>query len=147
MPEKRPSVLFVCYDNMGRSIIAQTLARRRWKSAVRIESAGFSRLAAARLAADPAVLKAVGTTSRRLSRHLDTLNLARFDLFVAMDDGVAVELVERDVPVEKLVVWDFADPDDYSVESYKVLAMEMARAIEALEIELRTFDFGRALSA
>lgn len=121
--------------------MAQTLARRRWKTSVRVESAGFSRLASAGLAPDPVVLRVIGARSRHRSRHLDKLDLERFDLFVAMDDGVAIELVEHGVPVEKLVIWDFADPDDYSLESYKILAEQMVPAIEQLEAELRSTGF------
>lgn len=139
MSAKRPAVLFACYDNMGRSIIAQTLARRRWGTAARVESAGFSGLAAARLPADPVVLRAVGSRSRRLSRHLDGLRLDRFDWFVAMDDGVAMELRERGVPLERMTIWDFADPPDYSLAAYEDLAKEIATAIEELEPEV----FGR----
>ena len=136
---KRPAILFACYDNMGRSIIAQTIARQRWSGAVRVESAGFSGLAAARLPADPVVLKAIGSRSRRLSRHLDNLRLDRFDWFVAMDDGVAMELRERGVPLERMTIWDFADPPDYSVAAYEELAKAIAAAIEDLEPDV----FGR----
>jgi|SRR4051794_36032425 protein-tyrosine-phosphatase len=115
------SVLFICYDNYLRSVLAETLAARRWGAAVRVMSAGVSTHAARHKECHPRLAILFGLTETPRARHLDDVDWRSFTRIVAMDDTIAARLLMRKIPLFRIIRWNVADPQEDTPEAWRLL--------------------------
>jgi protein-tyrosine phosphatase len=110
------SVLFVCHGNTCRSLLAQTLARKRFGASLLVASAGLEPQPPEDAKWAIETLSGLGfNVSWHVPRDVRTVNLGSYELVVAMDHSVASTL--REMTNRSIVVWDIEDPwgnpDDY----------------------------------
>lgn len=136
-------VLFVCYANLCRSPLAETIALKRFGGRCEAESAGV----------DPAAggpFEELLDVARRfygadLSGHRPRFVLdcrpEAFDYIIALDSNVFIRLAGLpEIPAEKLFGWEIQDPAGFGVSTYEKVARR-------LETEIEKFIEGREREA
>lgn len=129
-------VLFVCYGNTCRSVMAEYIARHKIKGA-RFESAGLkpgSRADTRNAVSTLANLFGVDAGSHQ-PRGLDAVDLASFDYVVALDRQVA-KCLKNSIPQDKLDLWEIADPFGSDQSEYDSCARLIEQRVRGLEYRL-----------
>jgi len=147
VPEENTSpvnmkVLFVCYANLCRSPLAETIAKTRFAGRLEAESAGVDPAPGGPFEELLSVAKRF--YGRNLAGHrpravLD-FDLKGFDYVIALDSNVFMRLARTpEIPGEKLFGWEIPDPAGYGIETYekvaRLLEQEIEKFIEARERE------------
>lgn len=126
-------ILFVCQGNTCRSVISEYLARRRFGEGHIFESAGINpQLAAEAANAIQALNRNFGIdASRHVPRGVDRLDLADFDLVIAMDKHVDDSIVPS-CAAHKLKLWKIPDPYGDNSDEYDRACQKIAKQLNAL---------------
>ena len=129
----KPSVLFVCVHNAGRSQMAAALLARRARGAVEVRSAGSE--PAERI--NPAVREVMAEIGVDLSaerpKRLTTDAVEASDVVVTMGCGDACPFF----PGKRYEDWELADPAGRDVELVRPIRDEIEQRVRAL---LRSLD-------
>ncbi|MEE2043343.1 arsenate reductase ArsC [Nocardiopsis tropica] len=128
----KPSVLFVCVHNAGRSQLAAAGLRHRSGGRIEVRSAG----SAPADSLNPAVVEAmaevgVDITGQR-PRVLTPEAVEASDVCVTMGCGDACPFF----PGKRYLDWDLPDPAGRGVEAVRPIRDEIRRRVEALVREL-----------
>jgi arsenate reductase (thioredoxin) len=130
-PEK-PSVLFVCVHNAGRSQMAAALLARRAGGAVEVRSAGSE--PADRI--NPAVHEVMAEVGIDLSaeqpKRLTTDAVEAADVVITMGCGDACPVF----PGKRYLDWELTDPAGRTVEDVRPIRDEIDARVRALLAEL-----------
>jgi protein-tyrosine phosphatase len=103
------SVLFVCQGNTCRSLLAQTLARKRFGTSLLVSSAGLEPQSPEDAKWAIETLSGLGfNVSWHVPRDVRTVDLETYDFVVAMDNSVASGL--REMTNRNVTAWDIEDP-------------------------------------
>ena len=128
----RPSVLFACIHNSGRSVAAQALARHYAAGRVDVRSAGSEPAGAL----NPAVVQAMSEIGLDLSKEFPKPLTDEFvqaaDVVVTMGCGDACPIY----PGKRYLDWELPDPAGKSVEEVREIRDEIGRRVTALLNEL-----------
>ena len=128
----KPSVLFVCVHNAGRSQMAAGLLDLRAKGTVHVRSAG----SAPADSINPAVVEAMAEIGIDLTREFpkpltdDVVRAA--DVVVTMGCGDACPIY----PGKRYVDWELMDPAGKSLHEVRAIRDEIDRRVQALLAEL-----------
>jgi arsenate reductase (thioredoxin) len=130
--DDRPSVLFVCVHNAGRSQMAAGWLRSLAGDAVEVRSAGS--LPADRV--NPAAVQAMAEVGIDLAdqqpKVLTTEVVAASDVVITMGCGDACPVF----PGKRYLDWALPDPAGKGVESVRPIRDEIERRVRALLVEL-----------
>lgn len=130
-----PSVLFVCFDNYLRSVIAEIVASRRWRGRAMAMSAGVSRFSRSHSPAHELIPELFNLSAVPHTRHISEI-AGPIDWFVAMDPHIAVHLQDAiTVHPSRLVTWDLQDPEKDSIRLFRELVRNAEHLIIRLERE------------
>ncbi len=128
----RPSVLFVCVHNAGRSQMAAALLRRRAGDAIVVRSAGTA-------PADeivPTVRDAMAEVGIDLGdagpKVLDTAAVEAADVVITMGCGDACPVL----PGRRYLDWDLPDPAGRAIEDVRAIRDDIDRRVASLVAEL-----------
>jgi protein-tyrosine-phosphatase len=130
--DAKPSVLFVCVHNAGRSQMAAGFLTHLAGDRVTVRSAG----SAPADAVNPAVLKAMAELGIDLSAETpkmlaDEAALAS-DVIITMGCGDACPVF----PAKRYLDWRLEDPADHDVEAVRPIRDEIQRRVQALIAEI-----------
>jgi arsenate reductase (thioredoxin) len=132
MTPARPTVLFVCVHNAGRSQMAAALLERAAGGRVHVRSAGSEPADAI----NPAVLAAMHEVGLDLSTERPKLlsddAVRSADVVITMGCGDACPVY----PGTRYRDWDLDDPAGKSVDEVRPIRDEIARRVDALVSEL-----------
>lgn len=136
---KRPSVLFLCVHNAGRSQMAAALLERAAGDSITVHSAG----SAPGDQLNPAVLAAlaewgIDIAARRPAALTDEMALEA-DVIVTMGCGDACPFY----PGKRYLDWELPDPAGRPIEEVRPIRDDILTRVEALAAEL----LGRNLSS
>ena len=121
------SILFLCLGNICRSPMAHYLAQDMLGDDVLCDSAGLHGETGSPATADAqkAMRLEFGIDmSNHIAKHLNKLNLNKFDAIVCLDEAVYKYLTNK-VPAEKLLNWHVEDPYYYDYNVYVQCAHEI----------------------
>ncbi len=128
-------LLFVCAGNTCRSPMAEALAKRLLAESTSVESAGME-TADGMMATEEGVtvMRELGIDiSTHRSRGLDRLNLADYDLIVALSPRIAQHLTSaRNVPQQRVRVLDIQDPYGRGLAAYRQCLTHLNHALPPL---------------
>jgi protein-tyrosine-phosphatase len=132
MSDERPSVLFVCVQNAGRSQMAAALLRRAGGDRIEVRSA----VSEPADAVHPVVLGAMREIGIDLTRErpklLEDDAVRASDVVITMGCGDACPVY----PGKRYVEWDLEDPAGQPIEVVRRVRDEIAGRVEALAGEL-----------
>ncbi len=132
----RPTVLFICVQNAGRSQIAAALLERYAAGRVRVLSAG----SAPADEVHPSVVTAMAEVgidmSRAKPRALSDSSVHEADAVVTMGCGDACPVY----PGKRYLDWDVADPDGRAIEDVRPIRDDIDRRVRGLLEELAPAD-------
>ncbi|NQX06936.1 low molecular weight phosphatase family protein [Rathayibacter sp. VKM Ac-2856] len=124
---EKPTVLFLCQHNAGRSQLAagllQVLASDRYTAT----SAGLSPAETVNPAIAATVAELGLDISDRTPRSVTVEDLENADIVVAMKPGLTLPAT----PTGRFLEWKFPDPTDWSAESVRPLREAVAARIQA----------------
>lgn len=111
------------------------MARKVWEDEIEVESAGV-----AAWEGNPSPNEALEVArersldlSRHRARHVDALDVDRYDHVVALTEGIADRLrSDFGVAGDRLLVLDVADPFGSGIESYRKVVRQLDDAIDEL---------------
>jgi arsenate reductase (thioredoxin) len=130
--DDRPSVLFVCVHNAGRSQMAAALLDHLGNGAVRVQSAG----SAPASEVNPAVVKVMAEigidVSKELPKRLSDEAVRAADVVITMGCGDACPVF----PGKRYVDWELPDPAGKSVEEVRAIRDQIDLRVRALLAEL-----------
>lgn len=133
MAAKKPSVLFVCVHNAGRSQMAAGWLRSLAGDTIDVRSAGT--LPADRV--NPVAVEAMREVgidlSRSTPRVLDTSLVEASDVVVTMGCGDSCPFL----PGKRYVDWELPDPAGLELPAVRPIRDEIRRRVEQLIAELR----------
>ena len=136
--DQKARILFVCAGNTCRSVLAEYITRRKFGQIAEATSAGLQ----------PGTIhdtaNAVYTLNRLLNidasthtpRDVRELDVAAFDLLVAMDNHIAIQLQELfpALPPNRLVRWRINDPYGDDLVEYEHCAQAVDRELKKLPL-------------
>lgn len=135
-------VLFVCFANLCRSPLAETISDALFAGRIEAKSAGVSPAPTGPFEEMLDVAKRFyrRDLSRHRPRYVLDFDIRDFDYVIALDSNVFIRLARMpEIPGEKLFGWEISDPAGYGVETYektaRTLEKEIARFIEDRERE------------
>jgi protein-tyrosine-phosphatase len=133
MTKTRPTVLFVCVHNAGRSQMAAALTHALSNGEIEVRSAGSE--PADRI--NPAVLQAMQEIGLDLSQEfpkpLSDEVVRDSDVVITMGCGDACPLY----PGKRYLDWELADPAGQPIEKVRQIRDEVRKQVENLVLELR----------
>lgn len=135
---KKPKVLFVCAGNTCRSVLAEYIARKKFRQIAEFSSAGL----------EPGTIEDTenaiytikrsfdGDASDHRPRDVKTLDVSAFELVVAMDNQIAkgVQTIFPNFPVDRLVKWRIKDPYGDDLGEYEQCAFTINAELKKLPI-------------
>jgi len=128
----KPTVLFVCVHNAGRSQMAAGLLRLHGGDAVEVRSAGSTPADEV----NPAVVEVMAEVGVDLSEavptRLSTEYIEASDVVVTMGCGEACPIV----PGKRYLDWDLRDPSGLSPDEVRPIRDEIDRRVRTLLVEL-----------
>jgi arsenate reductase len=131
---RKPTILFLCIHNAGRSQMAAGFARKFGGAAVTIHSAG----SAPGEMLNPAVLEAMDEVgidiSRESPRKLTDEMAEDADVIVTMGCGDACPYY----PQKRYVDWDLADPSGQGIDAVREIRDDIESRVRSLLTELLT---------
>lgn len=130
--DAKPTVLFLCVHNAGRSQMGAALLRERGGEAVRVLSAGSA--PGERL--NPAVVEAMAELGIDISGNLPTgltdAMAREADVVVTMGCGDACPVY----PGKRYLDWELPDPAGKDLAVVRAIRDEVARRVDGLLVEL-----------
>ncbi|MGW7295908.1 arsenate reductase ArsC [Streptomyces xiamenensis] len=131
-PPRRPTVLFVCVHNAGRSQMAAALLGRAAGDRIDVRSAG----SAPAETINPAVLAAMAEEGIDLAAERPTLltegAVRAADVVITMGCGDACPVF----PGKRYLDWNLPDPAGQDLDAVRPIRDEIARRVHALLSEL-----------
>ena len=132
MSQSRPSVLFVCVHNAGRSQMAAAFVAKLAQGRVEVRSAG----SAPADAVNPAVVEAMREVGVDLSAEIPKVLTAgavqASDVVITMGCGDACPVF----PGKRYLDWKLDDPAGQGVDAVRPIRDEIRRRVETLLAEL-----------
>jgi len=135
----RPSLLFVCVKNGGKSQMAAALARRDGGGAVAVHSAGTEPGTALNAQSVAALAEVGADVAGEYPKPLDPALLARVDRVIVLGSEAVV------VPVEGMVgtveTWETVEPSVEGIEGIERMRLirdDIAARVQVLLAELAT---------
>ncbi|MEU5699972.1 arsenate reductase ArsC [Streptomyces aurantiacus] len=130
--QPRPSVLFVCVHNAGRSQMAAAFLTHHGQGRIEVRSAG----SAPADSVNPAVVEAMNEIgidiSAQTPKVLTTAAVQASDVVITMGCGDACPVF----PGKQYLDWTLDDPADQGVEAVRPIRDEIERRIASLLVEL-----------
>jgi protein-tyrosine phosphatase len=126
-------VLFVCYANLCRSPLAETIAKKLFSGRIEAVSAGVDP------APGPPFEELLDVAKRfygadisgHRPRHVLEAGPEKFDYIIALDSNVFMHLTRMpEIPHDKLFGWEIQDPAGYGVTTYEKVARSLEKEIE-----------------
>jgi arsenate reductase len=131
-PAKKPSVLFVCVHNAGRSQMAAGFLTSLARGAIEVRSAGTQ----PSHEVSPSVVEAMADVgvdiSREVPKELTTGAVQDADVVITMGCGDECPVF----PGKRYEDWELADPAGKGIESVRPIRDEIRTRVEALVTEL-----------
>ena len=124
----RPTVLFLCQHNAGRSQLGAGLLEILAGDQYTITSAGLSPADAINPAIAATVAELGLDISGRIPCAVTTQDLDTADIVIAMKPGLALPTT----PTGTYLEWTFPDPTDWSVENVRPLRAAVEKQITEL---------------
>ena len=132
MSEQRPTILFVCVHNAGRSQMAAGFARKLGGDRVQVRSAGSEPAETVNPAAVAAMAE-VGIDLRDAApKLLATDTVREADVIVTMGCGDACPVF----PAKRYEDWELEDPAGKDLVTVRAIRDEIERRVRALLAEL-----------
>ncbi|MEW1887365.1 MULTISPECIES: arsenate reductase ArsC [unclassified Streptomyces] len=133
MPEPKPSVLFVCVHNAGRSQMAAAFLTHLSEGRVEVRSAGSAPAASV----NPAVVRAMAEVGIDLSTEtpkvLTVEAVQASDVVITMGCGDTCPVF----PGKKYLDWSLEDPAGHGVDAVRPIRDRIERHVRDLLAELR----------
>ena len=123
----RPTVLFLCQHNAGRSQLGAALLEHLAGDAIVADSAGFAPADAVNPAVAATVAELGLDITGRRPRAVTADDLERADVVVAMKPGLRLPAA----PAGTFLEWSFPDPTAWDAESVRPLRDAVAARIRA----------------
>ncbi|MGV9551976.1 arsenate reductase ArsC [Streptomyces ardesiacus] len=134
MPETKPSVLFVCVHNAGRSQMAAAFLAHLAEGQVEVRSAG----SAPADAVNPAVVEAMAEIGIDLSAETPKILTAEAvqasDVVITMGCGDTCPVF----PGTRYLDWALDDPAGQGIDAIRPIRDEIAQRVRSMFTELRT---------
>jgi protein-tyrosine-phosphatase len=125
----RQKVLFVCTGNSCRSVFAEYLGRQVFGDAFEFESAGIRPQRAAD--AENAIFTLKNNfgidASGHVPRDVRTLDMADYDLIVALEKSAARIVESLGAPAAKVKLWKVRDPWGSDLAEYDRTSLEIKK--------------------
>ncbi|CEA09366.1 Arsenate-mycothiol transferase ArsC2 [Arthrobacter saudimassiliensis] len=128
----RPSVLFVCIHNAGRSQMAAAYLTALSRGRVEVRSAGSAPAEAVNPAAVQAMAEEGIDISAELPKVLTTAAVQAADVVITMGCGDTCPVF----PGKRYEDWQLADPAGQGLEAVRPIRDEIRRRVETLLAEL-----------
>ena len=129
---EKPSVLFVCVHNAGRSQMAAAYLAELSKGAIEVRSAGSAPADEVNPAAVAAMAEEGIDMSDQSPKVLTTESVQASDVVITMGCGDACPIF----PGKRYEDWKLADPAGKGVESVRPIRDDIRERVEALIVEL-----------
>ena len=131
-PAKKPSVLFVCVHNAGRSQMAAGFLTSLSRGAIEVRSAGSEPAFEVNPSAVDAMAEVGVDISAEVPKVLTTGALKEADVVITMGCGDECPVF----PGKRYEDWELADPAGKGIESIRPIRDEIRTRVEALVTEL-----------
>ncbi|MFC7847636.1 arsenate reductase ArsC [Arthrobacter sp. NPDC057388] len=131
-PAKKPSVLFVCVHNAGRSQMAAGFLTSLSRGAIDVRSAGSEPAFEVNPSAVDAMAEVGIDISAEVPKVLTTGALKEADVVITMGCGDECPVF----PGKRYEDWELADPAGKGIESVRPIRDEIRTRVEALVTEL-----------
>ncbi len=128
MSDERPTILFVCVHNAGRSQMAAGLTRRRAGDRAVVRSAGSDPAETVNPAAVDAMAEVGVDMGDAVPALLETDSVAEADVIVTMGCGDACPVF----PGKRYEDWELPDPAGRPLAEVREIRDEIGRRVEAL---------------
>jgi arsenate reductase len=128
MSDERPTILFVCVHNAGRSQMAAGLTRKLAGDRAVVRSAGSDPAETVNPAAVEAMAEAGVDIGDAAPRLLETDSVLEADVIVTMGCGDACPVF----PGKRYEDWELPDPAGRPLAEVREIRDEIARRVEAL---------------
>ncbi len=128
----RPSVLFVCVHNAGRSQMAAAFLRRRAGGAVEVRSAGTTPADEIQPAVRAAMAEVGIDLGDAVPAALEVEAVEAADVVITMGCGDACPVF----PGKRYLDWELADPAGRSIEEVREIRDDIDRRVADLVAEL-----------
>ncbi|WP_411727439.1 low molecular weight phosphatase family protein [Methyloglobulus sp.] len=135
---EKPHILFICVGNTCRSVLAEYITRKKFGRFVEVASAGI------RPGTSGDASNAIYILEQQLNidasshtpRNVRDLDLAAFDLLVAMDKQIARDLQQffPSLPLGRIIQWRIDDPYGDDLEEYKRCAIVISQELKKLPL-------------
>ena len=138
--QRRVRILFVCYGNTCRSVLAEYIARYRFGNRIEAASVGIRPQSAADATNAIETLKGMNIdASGHQPRGFEEVDPEAFDRVVTMDPYVAKDFKEQfpTYSTDRLMKWNIEDPWDDDPGKYMRCAQEIHAKVRAF---LKTLD-------
>ena len=135
----KPGVVFVCYGNSCRSIMAEALARHYWGDALRAASVGIVPLGYI-TAHTLEVLKEAGIPVEMLySKGFYEIDVRRYDLIVGLTRGPFEPLIKPGYS-GRIIRWHVRDPFGQGLGAFREARETIARMVREKLSEWLNFE-------
>ncbi|APX02834.1 MULTISPECIES: arsenate reductase ArsC [Arthrobacter] len=131
-PAKKPTVLFVCVHNAGRSQMAAGFLTSLSRGAIEVRSAGSEPAFEVNPSAVDAMAEVGVDISAEVPKVLTTGALKEADVVITMGCGDECPVF----PGKRYEDWELADPAGKGIESVRPIRDEIRTRVEALVTEL-----------
>ena len=128
MSDERPTILFVCVHNAGRSQMAAGLTRRRAGDRAVVRAAGSDPAETVNPAAVDAMAEVGVDMGDAVPALLETDSVAEADVIVTMGCGDACPVF----PGKRYEDWELPDPAGRPLAEVREIRDEIGRRVEAL---------------
>ena len=132
MPDRRPSVLFVCVHNAGRSQMAAAYTAHLSAGRVEVRSAGSAPADSINPAVRQAMLEDGIDISDRTPKLLTADAVQASDVVITMGCGDACPIF----PGKRYEDWELADPAGRDVDAVRSIRDDIRRRVEVLVDQL-----------
>ncbi|MYW11974.1 phosphotyrosine protein phosphatase [Streptomyces sp. SID2563] len=133
MPEPRPSVLFVCVHNAGRSQMAAAFLTHLSEGRVEVRSAGSAPAASVNPAAVQAMAEVGIDLSAETPKVLTVEAVQASDVVITMGCGDSCPVF----PGKKYLDWPLEDPAGHGIDAVRPIRDRIERHVRDLLAELR----------
>ncbi|MFJ6237144.1 arsenate reductase ArsC [Streptomyces griseus] len=133
MPDSKPSVLFVCVHNAGRSQMAAAFLTHLARGRVEVRSAGSAPAASVNPAAVQAMAEVGIDISAEIPKVLTTGAVQASDVVITMGCGDTCPVF----PGKKYLDWALEDPAGRGIESVRPIRDQIERHVRSLLSDLR----------
>lgn len=132
-------ILFVCQGNTCRSVMAEAIAKNRFKDVAEVFSVGISpqRPEDSDMAIETLQTYFDLDASGHVPKNIDSVQLDTFNYVIAMSPGIAKQL--PDLPEGKLITWNIVDPWGNDSEAYLKSAKMINKEVSKLTAILKLY--------